>query len=134
MEPVTLVVAALGAGLVAMTQAVFSESAKDAYQSLKSHLSRRFAGNAKHQEALAAFEADPEGKAKELAAAVSESKAHEDPAVKEAANSLLAETDPDGQARSKYQMLIKGNVQGVVQGDHADVTMNFGTGPGEPKT
>jgi hypothetical protein len=132
MDPVTLVVAALGTAIAVMGQVTLSEAAKDAYHNLKTLLGNRFSADPKHTEALAAFEKDPEGKATDLASAVNESKAHEDPAIKEAAEKLLAQTDPEGQAAGKYHLLIKGNVQGLVQGDHANVTMNFGQP--EPKT
>jgi hypothetical protein len=133
-DPVTLVVAALGAGLVAFGQATLTEGAKDAYTSLKSLVKNRFAGSSKHAEALAAFEGNPQSDtaAADLAAAVSESKAHEDPAIKEAAGKLLAEADPDGTVRGKYQVLIKGDVHGQVVGDHNVVTMNFD--PPKPKS
>ena len=128
MEPITLIVAALGAGLtVAVTQA-----SKDLYENLKSLLGTRFGKKPEHAAALASFEKDPEHGAAKLAAAVGESGAQHDPEVLAAANTLLAEADPGGDVARKYSLLIQGNVQGLVQGDHNTVTMTFGDT--EPKT
>jgi hypothetical protein len=126
MDPVTLIVAALGAGLSTIGQATLGEAAKDAYESLKSRLLSHFRHQAEHENALAAFEGDPDHTAPALAAAVTESGAGQDPAVVDAARTLLAKADPDGVAAAKYSLIIKGNAQGVVQGDHNTITMNFG--------
>jgi len=122
---VTLIVAALGAGLTA----VMTEASKDLYEKLRSMLSRRFGAKPEHQEALASFEKDPEHAAPALAAAVGESGAQSDPEVVSTARSLLAEADPDGNTARKFSLLVQGNVQGLVQGDHNTVTMNFGSDP-----
>ena len=46
-----------------------------------------------------------------------------------AAKALLAMADGDGSVSQLYVLQVTGGVQGVVQGDHANVTMNFGGDP-----
>lgn len=128
MEPVTLIVAAIGAGLTA----AMTEASKDLYEKLRSLLSTHFGRKPEHQAALAGFEKDPDHTAPSLAAAVEESGAHHDPEIVATAKTLLAQTDPDGETGRKYSLLIKGNVQGLVQGDRNTVSMNFGGS--EPKS
>ncbi|HKV88861.1 MAG TPA: hypothetical protein VJT78_12765 [Candidatus Dormibacteraeota bacterium] len=131
MDPVTLIVAALGAGVTVVANAAIGEAVKDAYAGLKSRLVEHFRHKPEHEAALTGFESDPEAAAPSLAAAVSQSGAQQDPAVLEAARSLLAQVDPDGSVARKYSLLIKGNVNGLVQGDHNTVTMNFGRPEGD---
>ncbi len=132
MDPVTLIVAALGTGLAVMAQATVTEAAKDGYQRLKALIASHLGHKPEHQAALAEFEKNPEGATPTLAAALAEAGANQDPEVVRAARDLLAEADPDGVATKKYSLLIKGDVHGLVQGDHNSVTMNFGGS--EPKT
>jgi len=127
-EPVTLIVAALGAGLTAAV----TEASKDVYEKLRTLLSTHFGQKPEHQAALEGFEKDPQHTAPALAAAVAESGAQHDPQVLEAANTLLAQADPDGELAAKYSLLVKGNVQGLVQGNQNTVTMNFGGTEAKP--
>ena len=129
MDPVTLIVAALGAGLAAAGQAAVGEAVKDAYDRLKSLLAARFSHKPEHQAALVGFEGNADATAPTLAAAVSDSGAQNDPEVLDAARKLLAVADPDGGAAQKFTNLIQ-NVHGFVQGNQNTVTMNFG----EPET
>jgi hypothetical protein len=131
-DPITLIVAALGTGLAVMGQATVTEAAKDGSQKLKSLIHSHFGQKPEHDAALAAFEKDPDGARPALVAALSEAGAHQDPAVVQAARSLLAETDPDEVATRKYSVLVQGDVKGMVTGDHNIVHMNFGDS--EPKT
>ena len=132
MDPVTLIVAALGAGLSVVANAAVGEAAKDAYQSLKSRIAEHFKGKPEHEAALAGFEKDPEAGAPALAAAIKESQADSDQQVLQGSRALLQQADPDGAIARKYSNVIQGSVQGLVQGDHNTVTMNFGQPP--PKT
>lgn len=132
MDPVTLIIAGLGAGLTVVANAAIGEAVKDAYDSLKSRIVAHFSGKQEHVAALTAFERDPDGGTPALAAAIKESRADQDPDVIAATHALLEKADPDGVWTRKYVNLIHGNVQGLVQGDHANVTMNFGQP--EPKS
>ncbi len=128
MEPVTIIIAALGVGLTT----VMTQASKDLYEKLRSMLSTHFGPKPEHQAALAGFEKDPEQGAATLAAAVEKSGAHNDPEVVATAKTLLAQADPDGDQAKRYSLLVKGNVQGLVQGDQNTVTMDFGGS--EPKS
>ena len=61
-----------------------------------------------------------------LRPALQEVAADRDDAILAAAKALLAMADADGKTGSRYKLEISGDAQGVVQGDHANVTMNFG--------
>lgn len=126
MDPVTLIVAALGAGASVVANAAVGEAVKDAYDALKSRIVAHFKGKSEHEAALAAFEKDPDGGAKALAAAITESQADKDPDVVDASHALLDKALPDGASRRQYVNKIQGNVYGLVQGDHNELTFNFG--------
>jgi len=128
MDPLTLIIAALATGLGLAGEAAVTEATKDAYQKLKAAIAGHFGKHPQHAEALAAFDRDPQQKAP-LVGALADSGAAQDPAVMEAAQRLLAAADPAGQAAGRYQLTVQGDVQGLVQGDHANVTMNFGDQP-----
>jgi hypothetical protein len=122
MEPTTtLILAALAFG----ASEVASEMIKDSYGALKGLVQRRFAGNEKAETALALYEQDPdagEGQLKEL---LGETGANLDAEIIKASQALLVQVNPQLAASGKYNVQITGKVQGYVQGDHANVTMNF---------
>jgi len=127
LDPLTLIIAALATGIGLAGEAAVTEATKDAYQKLKGAIAAHFGKKAQHQEALAAFEKDPEQKAP-LVQALVDSGAAQDPGVAAAAQRLLAAADPEGHAAGRYELHVAGDVHGLVQGDRANVTMNFGGG------
>jgi hypothetical protein len=126
MDPITVIVTALATGAAAAAKETASEVIKDAYHGLKALIQRKFADKpeaesilAKHAEKPAVWEAP-------LKEALAEVAADRDAAILTAAQQLMALIDPQQAATGKYTVHIAGNVQGVVQGDHAQVTMSFG--------
>jgi hypothetical protein len=125
MDPLTLIITALVAGAAAGAQGTASEAIKDAYRGLKSLLSRKFANRPEAELALAKHEEMPQVWEAPLKDALSSVGANHDEEIVKAAQSLMALINPQLAASGKYNVQITGNVQGLVQGDHALVTMNF---------
>jgi hypothetical protein len=130
-EPITVILTALASGAAAAKETA-GDALKDAYRGLKALIQRKFADKpeaalvlAKHAEKPAVWEAP-------LKEALTAAAADRDAAILTAAQQLMALIDPQQAALGKYTVHIAGNVQGVVQGDHAQVTMSFGS-PAERK-
>jgi hypothetical protein len=129
MDPVTVIVTALASGAAAAAQETATAAIKDAYQGLRALIQRKFAGHpaaeltlTKHADTPAVWEAP-------LKEALTDVAADRDEAIITAAQQLLALINPQEAAKGTYYLNIAGNAQGVVQGDHAQVSMTFGDRP-----
>lgn len=129
MDPVSAILAALAAGAAAAAKETAGAAIKDAYEGLKSMLKSRLAGGALAGAAVDAHATEPQPAETVLRPALTAAGLDRDEAVLAAAKALLAMADADGKFGSRYKLEISGDVQGVVQGDHASVTMNFGNPP-----
>jgi hypothetical protein len=107
-DPVSLIVAALVAGASDATKETASNAVKDAYAALKSLITRRLGR-------------EPD---EDVARELHEAGADRDEDLVKAAQALLAQVDPDGARRGKYDVIISGG-KGIIVGDSANVTMNF---------
>ncbi len=127
MEPVSMILAALAAGAAAAAKDTASTAVKEGYEGLKALLKRRFAGDPGSEVALENYPQAPTVWEKPLEHALEETGAAEDEEIVRAAQSLAVAVDPEGAAAGKYTLNISGGtVQGLVQGDHNQVTQNFG--------
>jgi hypothetical protein len=129
MDPLTLIVTALAAGVTTAIQQTSGEAVKDAYQALKGLIRRRLSGNSAAEVALEKHAEKPEVWEAPLKDALHEAGADQDEEIVEAARKLMTLIDPDKAA--KFSTTVSGNVQGWVQGDHARVDMRFGPTHGE---
>jgi hypothetical protein len=129
MDPVSTILAALAAGAVAATKDTASAVIKDAYEALKATLKKKLADRPVAVAALEAHASDPEGADAALAPALRKGGALDDADVLAAARQLLAAADEGGTVARRYGLVVNGDVQGLVQGDRAQVTMNFGAPP-----
>jgi hypothetical protein len=102
-----------------------ASSVKDAYASLKALLRRHVAGDRESEERLGALDRQPETDLGPLAERLRQAGAGRDAELLAAARALLEQADPAGFRAGKYDVRISGG-QGIVVGDHANVTMNFG--------
>ena len=123
MDPVTLVLAALAAGVASGAGEAASQVVKDGYAGLKGLLVRRFAGNARAEQALADHESDPETYEKPLAKQLAETGAAEDPQIRAAAEELVKAAREAG-VKTKYAVTVTGSGKVGIIGDHGTVTMN----------
>lgn len=118
-DPITLVVAALAAGVSAGVGDTASRAVKDAYAGLKALIKKRFAGNAKAEETLADHEADPDTYAKPLAKQLEASGVQDDPEILQKAEEILRKADAAG-IKTKYNVQVTGGKIGIV-GDHGHI-------------
>jgi hypothetical protein len=126
MDPLSLIVAALVAGSAAAANAAVHEATVDAYRRLKQLILQRFRGDHEKEAALERFERQPASSTEPLAQALETSGVHEDETAVREARRVLETLDPAGAAAGKYSLKVGGDVQGLVQGDHNTVTMDFG--------
>jgi len=120
MDPISLIVAALAAG-VSQTA---SEAVEDAYAGLKALIRRRFGGDRGAEAALDHLEQQPEADNSELARHLRVVGADRDGELALTAQALLRLVDPAGSQAGKYDVRITGG-KGIVVGDNASVAMNF---------
>ena len=124
MDPIHLIVSALTAGATAALKETAGTAIKDAYQGLITLLKQKFSNDPKATAALEGHAEDPETWQKPLEKSLRETGAVEDEQIRLTSQKLL-ELLQSQKSSPKYAVEIKGNVNGMVQGDHAKVTMNF---------
>ena len=124
MDPVSLIISALTAGAVAGLQETAGTAIKDAYQSLVFLLQEKNRKDPKAKAVLEGHAEDPNTWQKPLEKSIQESGAAEDKEILLAAQKII-ELMQSQKSSPKYDVKIEGNVQGIVQGDKAKVTMNF---------
>jgi hypothetical protein len=129
MDPLTLIVAALGAGATAAAKDTASQAIKDAYAGLKSMIQKHFANKPETEIILKQHEADPETWKKPLSKTLEEAKADHDPQILESAQKLLQLVHPEQHAQGKFNLQITGTVQGQQIGDFGTQSNVFGDKP-----
>lgn len=127
-DPVSLIVAALTAGVAAGAGSTASDAVKDAYTELKGLVRRRLSGRKSGEMALAGHDAKAEHGADALEAELVAVGAGDDAAMVDAAQRLLAVLDPVGSQAGKYAVDLRG-AQGIQVGDHNTQTNTFSTPP-----
>jgi hypothetical protein len=122
MDPVTLILAAIAAGVASGATETVSQAVQDGYTGLKQLLTARFVGHPKAAQTLAEHEADPDTYEKPLAKQLQETRADQDGEILAAAEAVLKAADQAG-VKTKYQIMVTGGKVGII-GDHGHVTMN----------
>jgi hypothetical protein len=130
MEPISLIVTAVVAGLAAGAGEVAKAGVKDAYDLFMARLRGKVAGHEDVQDALANVEKKPdsEGRQTTLKEELAAIQADQDGELLNLAQAVLQKLDEKGAQAGKYNITISGG-QGFVIGDHAKVEQNFGTKP-----
>jgi hypothetical protein len=126
MDPVTLILTALGVGAASGGQAIANDAIKDSYAGLKALIVRKFAGNPSAEVALNEHERDPKTWEAPLKKALVQELVDQNQEIVEAAKQVMTLVQPQQAALGKYNVQITGNVQGFAQGDYQQVEMNFG--------
>ncbi len=126
MDPVTLIVAALGAGAALGLKDAASAGVQDAYAGLKALVKKRFAGRPKGELVLAEHEAAPETWEKPLAAELTTAGADRDGELVAAAQALMRLVDEAGSRAGKYAISVRDS-QGVQVGDRNTQINRFGS-------
>lgn len=127
MDPVSTILAALAAGAVAAAKETAGTAIRDAYEGLKSLIKNKLADKALAKVAVDTHATEPQPAEAILRPALNEAAVDQDEELLAAAKELLATADSDGSVGRRYSLQVTGNVQGVVQGDNANVTMSFGS-------
>jgi hypothetical protein len=121
MDPVTLIVTALGAGAGSALQDGSKEAVKAAYARLRELVKNHFSGHPAAEIVLAEHEIAPQTWEGPLAAKLTDLGAADDAELVDAARTLLALLDDTG----KYSVAIHDS-QGVQVGDHNVQVNRFG--------
>src|SRR6266704_1853955 len=106
MDPVTLILSALGAGTAAGGQAIASDAIKDSYAGLKTLIQRKFAGKPQSELALNEYESDPEAWHALLKKALMREQVDQDHEIIEAALRVIQLVQPQQAAMGKYNVQI----------------------------
>ena len=125
MDPMTAILTALAAGAAAALKDTASQAIKDGYSLLRGLIERKLQDNPNAEMVLKEHEKDPEAWEKPLEQTLSEAKVDHDEEIVETARQFLAAIQAQ-QGGGKYNVQVAGDVQGMVTGDQANVTMNFG--------
>lgn len=125
MEPTSLIVAALAAGAAAAAKDTASQAIKDAYAGLKALVQKRFADKPEAEMALTQHEKKPEVWQEPLKDALTETGAIKDEEIIRQAQQVMKLVNPQQASQGKYNIQI-GEGKGIVIGDNAQVTQNFG--------
>lgn len=124
MDPISMIVGALAAGAASGLQDTTTGAVKDAYQSLRDRVSRRFAGRLVAETALAEHEKAPQVWAAPLSAELAAAGADTDAQIIAAAQRVMALIDEAGSRAGKYRVDLRG-AQGVQVGDRNIQTNRF---------
>jgi hypothetical protein len=126
MDPMTLILTALGAGAAAGGQAIASDAIKDAYTGLKTLIQRKLSGNSSAELALTKHAADPTKWESSLRKALVQVHVDQDEDIIEAAQRVMEQINPQQAEMGKYNLQVTGDVQGINQGDYNTITQTFG--------
>src|SRR5258708_7464125 len=124
MDPVTLILTALGAGATAGSQAVVGDAIKDAYTGLKTLIQRKFAGKSKAELALAEHETDPQIWEAPLKKALTQEHADKDSEILQAAQTLLDRIIAQPGGEQYIQNAIGNYIAQADRGSTATVNVN----------
>ena len=126
MDPITLIVSAVVAGVGAAAKDTAGQAVRDAYGGLKTLLKRRLARTPGGADALEQAEADGAVDEAAVRAAVAESGAAADEEIAAAAGEVMKAHDPDGFAQGKYTVSIGGVAINVSGGAKSVIGTNTG--------
>jgi hypothetical protein len=116
MEPISLIIAALGAGAIAAVKDTAGTAVKDAYQGLKTLIKKKFEGEPKAQMVLEEHEKDPKTYEAPLKKKLAEAGVDKDEEIIKMAQELLKQEKPEEFKAGKYNTQIGGDFKGI-QGD-----------------
>ncbi|TRT81240.1 MAG: hypothetical protein EWV82_13390 [Microcystis aeruginosa Ma_AC_P_19900807_S299] len=130
MEPISLILAALAAGATAAAKDTAGTAVKDAYESLKALIKKRFAGDTLAQAMIDAKPDEIKQAEGLLTNKITNSGVDKDEEVLQAAQMLLKQLKSEAVAKGEsYQLNVGGNFTGVardVDTGGGDATLTFG--------
>lgn len=117
MEPISMIITALGAGAIAATKDTAGVAVKDAYQGLKALIKKKFESEPKAQMVLEEHETDPETYEAPLKKKLAEAGVDKDEEIIKLAQELLKKEKPEESAAGKFNTVFQGEVKGIQVGD-----------------
>lgn len=123
MDPITMILTALGAGAVAGLSGTMSKAIEDAYNSLRDAVHRKFVTDDKALAVLEDFGDDPEVYERPLVRELQRHQVQDDPEVILLARTLLSAVESVGGQAGKYQVSVTGGQVGNI-GDHGSVVIH----------
>jgi len=127
MDALTLIWTAIEKGAQGAATKVGSDAVRDAYKGFRSLLRQKLKDKSVDHTILDKHSRRSPSEKARLKTALENSEAHNDPKVVESAHKVMALLDPKNAAVGKYSVHVTGNVQGMVQGDNAQVSITFGS-------
>jgi len=128
MEPVEVILAALTAGALTGVTDVAGTAVKDAYKGLISLITNKFGSNKEAKSHLDNYLKDAETWEKPVKKVIQESKIDKDDQILALARDLLMLVE-SRQEGSENHIEINGNIQGLIQENKGQITMNFNKEP-----
>jgi disulfide oxidoreductase YuzD len=120
MEPVSLIIAALGTGAIAASKETAGTAVKDAYQGLKALIKQKFVDRGKEEDSDIVDKYEKKLDSEAFKALLKEELVNlgvdRDEIIVKAAQELLKQEKPEETARGKYNTHIEGDFKGI-QGD-----------------
>ncbi|MCM0591383.1 MAG: hypothetical protein KA716_14620 [Gloeotrichia echinulata DEX184] len=127
MDPISLILGALGAGAAKIGEGV----AQDAYKGLKALIKHKFERQGKSDSVtiLDKYEQKPEKTKALLEDELTEIGADKDEEIIKLAQKLMEQLNPQEAGEGKFSVQISGGtVQGLTQHNTGDITQNYGKG------
>src|SRR5215472_5997025 len=125
MEPISLILAALIAGVAKGAGQSAATAVQDAYAGLRNLLRRRLAGKPAAEDAVEQYVKDPKEWKGNVELHLKQAGVDQDQAIVDAAASVMRHADPAGASAGKYSVNLAGG-QGVQVGDSNTQTNYFG--------
>ncbi|WP_017653927.1 hypothetical protein [Fortiea contorta] len=129
MEPISVILAALGAGAIAATKETAGTAVKDAYQGLKSLIKQKFADQGKEDDSNIVDKHEKKLDSEAVKALLKEELislgVDKDAEIIKLAQELLKQEKPEESATGKYNTVFQGEVKGAQVGDRNTQTNTF---------
>lgn len=130
MEPISMIIAALGAGAITATKDTASTAVKDAYQGLKTLIKKKFADQGKEDDSDIVDKHEKKLDSEAFKALLKEELINvgidKDEIIIKAAQELLKQEKPEESAAGKFSTVFQGEVKAAQLGDHNTQENTFG--------
>ncbi|MCC5644002.1 hypothetical protein LC607_13805 [Nostoc sp. CHAB 5824] len=129
MEPISIIIAALGAGAIAAAKDTAGTAVKDTYQGLKTLIKQRFANQGKEDDSNIVDKHEKKLDSEAVKALLKEELINlgvdKDAEIIQLAQELLKQEKPEESAAGKYNTVFQGEVKGIQVGDSNTQTNTF---------
>jgi disulfide oxidoreductase YuzD len=128
MDPISLIIAALGAGAIAAAEDTAEKGVKDAYDGLKALIKKKFADKGKEDDSSIVDKHEKKPDSKAVKALLEEElidvEVDKDSEILKVAEEIMKKEDPQGAIAGKYNMNVAGDMKIGIQGDVSGGNIN----------